>query len=583
MGFTGNSHLNYTFLTNNEPLSLRQDGVYVPLIIPNFVADTFNAQLDAEFDALTEEVGDILGTPLTDTSEFELEFENEIKGDNAPPFSTIKNFHINAINKGDFTNLKYQFIDVVKDFRWTASPQTSKTGTSEYDLTRINDEVPHVILKEKYFLFNNLIAQALYTLTAANQTAQSFTGTDVSSAVASTFQEFGGLQRLQSELQGASSTALTFGSEIANFLREQGNNFIDFVSIGNENPNQDAAALDNIQLQIKNQIIKLGQASGLIVEPGGSQFRRDGETAKISQEEAETIIGNAVANARASGQNAVQVAANIANIIITEVDNFTSAALKFAKSSVGTLTENFFNEIKAITKYVNPDLERVMFPYQGLYFLGPTGFKYKFPYLNNTILNANNDFGGDRNQLGPINALTDLGTNAVEGLSQFLTTFSQAGTSSIERTKYYNFADTGEEINLTVPLYNTQPSTFSDVVSNFRLIFLLLYQNLPQRQDKNIVEPPAIYDLTIPGGRREPYCFISSITVVHNGNTRMMDIPMDGLSVIGDSELPETVKAIIPDSYLLKITFAPLIGHTKNMLYSTISKDGINKIIGREE
>ena len=58
---------------------------------------------------------------------------------------------------------------------------------------------------------------------------------------------------------------------------------------------------------------------------------------------------------------------------------------------------------------------------------------------------------------------------------------------------------------------------------------------------------------------------------------------MDGLSVIGDSELPETVKAIIPDSYLLKITFAPLIGHTKNMLYSTISKDGINKIIGREE
>jgi len=63
MGFTGNSHLNYTFLTNNEPLSLRQDGVYVPLIIPNFIADTFNAQLDAEFDALTEEVGDILGTP----------------------------------------------------------------------------------------------------------------------------------------------------------------------------------------------------------------------------------------------------------------------------------------------------------------------------------------------------------------------------------------------------------------------------------------------------------------------------------------------------------------------------------------
>ena len=167
-----------------------------------------------------------------------------------------------------------------------------------------------------------------------------------------------------------------------------------------------------------------------------------------------------------------------------------------------------------------------------------------------------------------------------ETVTSFMTSFAQAGTTSIERTKYYDFAREGQPFKVRLPLYNTHPANFSNVVSNYRLVFLLLYQNMPMRTNKVIVEPPCVYDVTIPGGRREPFCYMSSINVKHNGNTRVMNIPTTGLGIQGQGKLPENIEAIIPDSYLIEMEFTPLIPHTKNLMAASISYDNLEKVKG---
>jgi hypothetical protein len=107
------------------------------------------------------------------------------------------------------------------------------------------------------------------------------------------------------------------------------------------------------------------------------------------------------------------------------------------------------------------------------------------------------------------------------------------------------------------------------------------------RQDKIVVEPPCIYDIKIPGMKREPYCYLNNITIYHNGNTRIMDIDLKGINFVGntsgftgDTKL-ETVKAVIPDSYIVNLSFQPVLATTKNFLFTTIANDGNNKVTTR--
>ena len=61
---------------------------------------------------------------------------------------------------------------------------------------------------------------------------------------------------------------------------------------------------------------------------------------------------------------------------------------------------------------------------------------------------------------------------------------------------------------------------------------------------------------------------------MHQGNTRVMDIDISGLTYSGggDQLLPNgTIKAVIPDSYLINFSFAPMLTQTKNLLFTTIS------------
>lgn len=463
--------LNYTFLGQKNEPSLGQGGAYTPLIIPSMPvsSDTpnFRAQQGQQIPASrigTDEIG------LYESKDTEM-----LGG--VTPFSRIKNYYFDKISNNNFSNMSSETIDLVKNFIWTISPQTAKTGDSDYnqataDSNRgIADEVPYIEIKEKYFLVNNIVAQALYSLTAGNQLGSNITGKDLFSH-------------------------LTTAVEAA-----------------------DAAVLDDKQ---REELSRQGTKISALADAAKQKLQSD-------------------------------------------QTGFGSLLLSF-----GEKTKQL---ISALVNYQDPDLEPVLFPYQRLYFVGPTGFKYKIPYMSPNSFNLSNSFGGTGHAI-PGGGLLDKGVQAIQSYQNLANLATQAGTTYIERTKYYSYPQEDQPIEVKIPLYNTSPATYDDVCNNFKLIFLLLYQNSPLKQDKLIVEPPCIYDVKIPGMKRHPYCYLNNITVMHQGNTRVMDIDISGLTYSGGGEqlLPNgTIKAIIPDSYLISFSFAPMLTQTKNLLFTTIS------------
>jgi len=453
--------LSYTFLGTEDR---SENQTYTPLIVPGglpFDYATFISS-EATFSRLFENAGDNLATP----------------------FSQIRNYYKNNLDSPSY--MPIQTVNVLDDYAWTISPKTSKMGkdAQEYsndNYRNVNDEVPYIYLKEKYFLVNNIIAQALYTL--------------------SIFEGSKTLASLNGFLKGAKDT-------INSGLRA-----IDFGG---------RLDLNTIDQEILDPGGELGTGTGT---------RTSNKTDYLGQ--ISTAIGDTILGA----------------------------------------SSNFDTLYTIFKKYNNPDLEAVLFPYQKLYFVGPTGFNYKLPYLNAKVLDVNNNFGDNaENVTGQLIDLVNAGTGATETILGTFNLFSQAGTAKIERAKHYQYPNEGPPIEVVFPLYNTSPSTYEDVCNNFKLVLLLTYQNLPLRQDKVVVEPPVMYDLTIPGNRRAPYCYMSSLVVNYRGSTRLMDINTSGLTSSNPNiSIPQRLKTIVPEMYEIRMTFQPMVATTKNLLFSTIT------------
>lgn len=443
--------LSYTFLGTNNKSS---NEVYTPLIVPNLL---YGENIDRTEGLVT-------------------------------PFSQIRNYLKNNLDNP--ANIQTQTINILNDYMWTISPKSSKMGRNaeEYkneSFKYVNDETPYIFLKEKYFLVNNIIAQALYSLSV-----------------------FDGVSPVE--------TLKSFVDQSADFLQ--------------------------------------------------SGFRMAGDFVEASVD----ATGNFVERQRANNTN--EIAGPVLDTAGTAV-NYASAISNTLSKGIDTFNNNIDTLQAIFRKYNNPDLEQVLFPYQKLYFVGPTGFQYKIPYLNTKVLDVNNSFG--ENTEGIAGKLVDLinsGTGLMETIIGTGKLLSQAGTAKIERAKHYQYPSEGPAIEVVFPLYNTSPATYEDVVNNFKLVLLLMYQNLPLRQDKIIVEPPVLYDVTIPGNRRAPYCYVSSLVINYKGSTRLMDLDLGGIFSTNDNvSVPERLKTIVPDMYEIRMTLQPMIATTKNLLFATVT------------
>jgi hypothetical protein len=253
------------------------------------------------------------------------------------------------------------------------------------------------------------------------------------------------------------------------------------------------------------------------------------------------------------------------------------------------------NELRSKSIDQNPVMNtELLRAYKDLYPTIDTGWQYVFPYFDDYYNSQMNAFGDEG--MGNILNLASAGADLLKNLASVAGAMQAPfGFSFQEKAKFYNYPTEGEEITFTFPLINTGSATFDDVVKNWQLIFLLLYQNKPGRLNRSVVEPPVIYQVEIPGQKFYPFCYISNIAVDFKGSRRELTFKLpfqnksytEAETINQGTEQEETLivedtatknknfTTTIPDSYIIKITLKSLIAESRNfMVYSLQAGQG---------
>ena len=228
--------------------------------------------------------------------------------------------------------------------------------------------------------------------------------------------------------------------------------------------------------------------------------------------------------------------------------------------------------------YANP-----LNPYTQLYTTTPTKFKYTFPYMEDTYMNRSGGFGDS----GSGGLLADASSIAANTMADFSLKKIAAPGRMIEEPKGFTF--TGREKSYTVkfPLFNTKD--FSEIIKNWQFIYLLTYQNTPNRITRDLIDPPCIYEARIPGVWYSKYSSITNMQVDFIGGRREMYMPVpyltksDDGSIDGKSESnwiqqKRKITTVIPDGYMVSITITELFSETQNFMYHMIKESMSDKI-----
>jgi len=238
----------------------------------------------------------------------------------------------------------------------------------------------------------------------------------------------------------------------------------------------------------------------------------------------------------------------------------------------------------------------VLASYEGLYITDDTGFFYDIPQLNGTQLETNqNSFGagdsggglfesagnvasellgGSKSKAGKaIGALTqgvgaavELGGLAGDVIGKTRELVGGGAGYFTEQPKFYQHGQGARSYDVRFPLYNT--TTFEDLLRNFQVAFMLVYQNLPNRNSKQTVRPPMMYEVTCPGVSYCPWAYMSKVKVEFIGARREMSLPLP----FEDADNYRNVRVVVPEAYDITLTIQELVSHTRNFMFHNVNR-----------
>jgi len=183
--------------------------------------------------------------------------------------------------------------------------------------------------------------------------------------------------------------------------------------------------------------------------------------------------------------------------------------------------------------------------------------------------------------------MTDVTSIAAEALSDISAKKVMAPGRMIEQPKGFTFDGRERSYTVKFPLFNTK--SFTEIIRNWQFIYLLTYQNTPNRITRDLIDPPCIYEAKIPGVWYSKYASITNMQVDFVGGRREMDMPVPYLtsaedgSADGKSESnwllqKRKITTVIPDAYMLTITITELFSETQNFMYHMVKESMSDKI-----
>lgn len=221
------------------------------------------------------------------------------------------------------------------------------------------------------------------------------------------------------------------------------------------------------------------------------------------------------------------------------------------------------------TSQSNSTTKNWMTPYDGLYSTDTKDcFTFTFPYFDNKAMN--NVVGNYEDISTPTGGFNIAKTisNTAEEASNVSRLFVAPG-QYIEKPKLFSAATAGNpSITVSFPLLNTL--NFASAVKNFQLLWLLIFQNTPQRLTKTIINFPSLYEVHVPGVTFMNYAHMSNMQVDFIGNRRMVEVDMPP-----GPDLPARIKVVMPDAYNVTMTFTSLVVNANNLSLENWKRAGV--------
>ena len=156
----------------------------------------------------------------------------------------------------------------------------------------------------------------------------------------------------------------------------------------------------------------------------------------------------------------------------------------------------------------------------------------------------------------------------------------------VEQPKAFTFTGREKSYTVSFPLLNTK--SYTEVIKNWQFLFLLAYQNTPNRINRDLIDPPCIYEAYIPGLWYSKYAALTNLSVNFVGARREMFVPIQFLDHADNEHaqtatgnwIPKNKKclAVIPDAYQVTMTFTELFGETQNFKHQML-RESINQQI----
>jgi len=281
-------------------------------------------------------------------------------------------------------------------------------------------------------------------------------------------------------------------------------------------------------------------------------------------------VVNAFGTKIGSGENAS---------VIQKTAGAATAAAGTVISDTATAIEDVSNTVMnaVADDYENFGDNSVLTPYNGLYRLEKTGFKYIFPYLDDNYRELETSLGdaGQQNIISDaLSKVNDMGSQAAGAL------FALRPGVYIEEAKQFAMTQDGRSITVTFPLLNT--GSYEEISRNWQLLYGLVYQNRPGRITKTLVDIPVMYEAFIEGMLYMPYSYITGIKVDFLGNRRTMGINLPVVGSDGDGA-GKKINTVIPDAFNVTITLRGLNDETRNFLYESITPGVVTSRAGDSE
>lgn len=295
------------------------------------------------------------------------------------------------------------------------------------------------------------------------------------------------------------------------------------------------------------------------------------------------VLGeNTTKIATQAAEDAIETTTGFLNGVLDKFGDGTVSA--FTKSATANLKDRLLNVVGSLDRSGDKKLtekypSRLTLPYRRLYATQPTGFKYKLPYFTDTYRYANpmfSDTSGNGNL--PFQASISNMTGFVGSVVNAINT-STSGTY-IEQPKYPNFPSETKSYSFSFPLLNTVDQEATQ--KNWELVFMLMYQNIPNRITRSAIAPPHIYECLIPGIWYSRYAYMSRVEVTMVGSRRTMPIKMH--SSLASIEEPgfeslKQIKTIVPDAYMVNITMTELIPESRNYALESLRQSDLVEVV----